>query len=102
MVCPFLSRYTESKDRRKLVTRHVWADDMEQVEEIRHTKGYKEIYNRRKETIERIFGTAKEFHGMRFTNQIGHEKMHVKVGLTLTCLNIKKLTKMMKNVSKIV
>uniref|UniRef100_UPI0035C6998B hypothetical protein n=1 Tax=Enterococcus mundtii TaxID=53346 RepID=UPI0035C6998B len=31
-------------------------------------------YTERKETIERIFGTAKEFHGLRYTDQIGIEK----------------------------
>ena len=51
----------------------------------------KELYNKRKETIERIFGTAKEHHGMRYTNQIGKEKMAMKVGMTFTCINIKKL-----------
>ena len=28
----------------------------------------KAVYEKRKETIERIFGTAKEFHQMRYTN----------------------------------
>ena len=33
----------------------------------------KELYGKRKETIERDFGTAKEHHGMRYTQQIGKE-----------------------------
>ncbi|MFW7951191.1 transposase, partial [Vagococcus fluvialis] len=53
-------------------------------------------YNNRKQTIERLFGTAKEFHGLRYTNLIGKEKMHMKIGLTFACLNIKKLAKMLK------
>ena len=38
---------------------------MEKAEDIRHTIGNKEIYQQRKETIERLFGTAKEQHGFR-------------------------------------
>ena len=69
---------------------------MERCEDIRHSLGMKVKYNNRKHTIERLFGTAKEFHGLRYTNLIGKEKMHMKIGLTFACLNIKKLTKMLK------
>ena len=48
-----------------------------------------------KETIERLFGTAKEYHNLRYTREKGKSKMEDKVGLTLACLNIKKLVKMM-------
>ncbi|EKS4342699.1 hypothetical protein AB2T19_000432 [Clostridium botulinum] len=41
---------------------------MEQVEDIRHTKGNKEIYSKRSQTIERVFADAKEFHGMIYTH----------------------------------
>ena len=39
---------------------------MEKTEDIRHTEGMKERYQKRKETIERIFADAKEKHGMRY------------------------------------
>jgi len=48
------------------------------------------------QTIKRLFGTTKEVRGLRYTNLIGKEKMHMKIGLTFACLNIKKLTKMLK------
>ena len=64
---------------------------MEIVEEIRHTPEGKDLYGKRKETIERLFGTAKEHHAMRYTQQVGKEKMAMKVGLTFTCMNMKKL-----------
>ncbi|MGT2657295.1 transposase, partial [Streptococcus varani] len=64
-------------------------------EDIRHQKGMKELYQKRKETIERLFGTAKEYHNLRYTRERGKSKMEDKVGLTLACLNIKKLVKMM-------
>ena len=55
----------------------------------------KERYQHRKETIERLFGTAKEYHNLRYSREKGKSKMEDKVGLTLACLNIKKLVKMM-------
>ena len=43
--------------------------------------------------IERLFGTAKEHHGFRYTQMVGKAKMEMKVGLTYACLNLKKLAK---------
>ena len=45
--------------------------------------------------MERLFGTAKEYHNLRYTREVGKSKMKAKVGLTLACLNIKKLVKVM-------
>ncbi len=92
--CPYLEKCTMSKDHVKVVTRHVWEEYMEQCEDIRHTVGNKEIYEQRKETIERLFGTAKENHGLRYTQYLGKARMEMKIGLTFTCLNLKKLAKM--------
>ena len=66
---------------------------MEMCEEIRHTLGMKDLYSLRKETIERIFGTAKENHGFRYTQMFGKARMEMKVGLTFACMNMKKLAK---------
>ena len=71
------------------------ASYLEICEDIRHQSGMKEQYQHRKETIERLFGTAKEYHNLRYTREKGKSKMEDKVGLTLACLNIKKLVKMM-------
>ncbi|MDQ9826991.1 transposase, partial [Acinetobacter sp. 163] len=57
--CPYLSQCTQSKNHQKLVTRHIWQDYMDRCEDIRHTTGMKDVYDKRKETIERIFGVAK-------------------------------------------
>lgn len=67
---------------------------MEQCEDIRHTLGMSDLYKLRKETIERIFGTAKENHGLRYTQMFGKARMEMKVGLTFACMNLKKLAKM--------
>ncbi|MDR2976643.1 MAG: IS1182 family transposase [Streptococcaceae bacterium] len=94
--CPLLERCTQSSQHVKVMTRHIWAKDLEAAEHLRQLGFTKEIYAQRKETIERLFGTAKEFHGLRYTNQIGKGKLHTKLALTFSCLNIKKLAKMMK------
>lgn len=93
--CPYLSKCTASKNHVKTVTQHVWNEYMEICEDIRYRIGMKKLYGKRKETIERIFGTAKEHHGMRYTQMVGKKKMSMKIGLTFACLNMKKLATMM-------
>ena len=92
--CPYLSQCTESRDHVKLITRHIWEPYMEICEDIRHSTGMSELYKHRKETIERIFGTAKEAHGFRYTQMYGKSRMEMKVGMTFACINLKKLAKM--------
>ncbi len=89
--CPYLYQCTESANRVKVVTRHVWEKYIEICEDLRHTKGNRELYDKRKETIERLFGTAKEHHGFRYTQLKGKARMAMKAGLTFACLNLKKL-----------
>ena len=89
--CQYLSQCTESKDHVKVITRHIWEEYMETCEDIRHTLGMKELYSQRKQTIERLFGTAKENHGFRYTQMVGKARMEMKVGLTFACMNLKKL-----------
>ena len=93
--CPHLSKCTESKNHQKLVTRHIWQDYLDISDDIRHARGMHEIYALRKETIERNFGTAKEHHGMRYTQLKGKALMAMKVGLTFACMNMKKLANIM-------
>ena len=78
-----------------MITRHIWEPYMEEAEDIRHTLGMKELYDQRKETIEMIFGAAKEYHGFRYTNMIGKARMTMKAALTFTCMNLKKLAKIL-------
>ena len=94
--CQYFSKCTESKDHVKLITRHVWEEYMEVAEDIRHTIGNRQIYQLRKETIERIFGTAKEQHGFRYTQYVGKARMEMKAGLTFACMNLKKLAKILE------
>ncbi len=98
--CLSLGSCTHSKNHVKTVTRYVWEEYMEMVEDIRHTRGNREIYARRKETIERIFGTVKEQHGFRYTQYIGRVRMEMKAGLTFACMNLKKLTRILAGKGK--
>lgn len=95
--CPYLSQCTKSSQHQKIVTRHIWQEYLDTCEDIRLSNGMNELYRLRKETIERCFGTAKEHHAMRYTQQRGKEKMAMKVGLTFACMNMKKLAKILWN-----
>lgn len=95
-VCPDFNRCTGSRNHQKVLTRHLWEPYLEICEDICHTVGMKEWYGKRKETIERVFGTAKEFHGMRYTRYTGKALMEMKIGLTFACMNLKKLANMKK------
>jgi hypothetical protein len=51
--CPYREQCTHSISMQKVICRHVWEDYMEQCEEIRCTRGIKEIYRMRKENRNR-------------------------------------------------
>jgi len=91
--CPMIDKCTRSKNHVKVVTRHVWEEYMEQAEDIRHTIGTKEIYSKRKETIERVFADAKELHGMRYARHRGLGRVKMELNLLFACMNLKKLAK---------
>jgi len=91
--CPHLGKCTHSKNHVKVVIRHIWEEYMEQVEDIRHTIGTKEIYNERKETIERVFADAKELHGMRYAKHRGYGRVKMELNLLFVSMNLKKLGK---------
>ncbi|MGL4284134.1 MAG: transposase, partial [Eubacterium aggregans] len=86
---------TQSKNHTKVITRHVWADYLDFCETVRHSRDFKTIYGKRKETIERNFETAKEHHGMRYTQLIGKAQVHMEVGLIFAFMNMKKLAKLL-------
>ena len=70
--------------------KHIWSDYMEQTEDIRHTTGMRELYDQRKETIERCFADAKEKHGMRYTLVRDLSEVSKWVRLKFAAMNIKK------------
>ena len=74
-----------------MVTRHVWADYIEQAEDIRHSAEGKRSYKLRSQTIERVFADAKEKYGMRYTPYRGLKRVSMWVRLKFAAMNLKKL-----------
>jgi transposase len=91
--CPSRERCTANKDCTKTVLRHIWYDYIELAEDARHTSEYKDLYELRKETIERCFADAKEKHAMRYTTYRGLTQVANWVKLKYAFMNLKKLAK---------
>lgn len=91
--CPFLSKCTNSKNHTKVITEHVWNNYLLQAEETRYTLGSKDIYSKRKETIERCFGDGKENFGLRFTRYKGLKRVTQGLLLLFACMNFKKMAR---------
>ena len=85
--CPSIATCTKSKTHQKTVTKHIWNDYLEISEDIRHTPKYRELYEKRKETIERVFADAKEKHAMRFTLHRGLAQVTKWVRLKFAAMN---------------
>lgn len=88
--CPKKKQCTENKKSEKTVTKHIWDSYLDKAEDIRHTPEYKALYEKRKETIERVFADAKEKHGMRFTLFRGLAQVTNWVRLKFAAMNLKK------------
>ena len=88
--CPSLGICTESRNHVKIVTKHIWSEYLEKAEDIRHTPKYKKLYEKRKETIERVFADAKEKHSMRYTLFRGLAQVTNWVRLKFAAMNLKK------------
>ena len=82
-----------SKDCVKPVQRHVWKSYAELADDARYTPEYRALYERRKETIERVFADAKEKHAMRYTQYRGLTQVRNWVRLKFTSMNLKKLAR---------
>src|SRR5690606_8135708 len=71
--------------------RHIWQDYLDEVEHLRHTSINKQIYEKRKETIERVFADMKEKHGMRWTTLRTKRRVQMQAMLVFAAMNLKKL-----------
>ncbi len=94
-LCDHIDTCTNSKNKQKLVTRHIWQSYLEEADHLRHKSFVKRVYKKRKETIERVFADAKEKHGMRYTKLRGLSKINIEVSLIFSCMNLKKLANWM-------
>jgi len=89
--CPRRNECISEKAKRRLVTRHVWQDALDDVTWFTKTPNGQRIYSWRKETIERSFAEAKENHGLRFARMLGIQNMREQCFLTAAAQNIKRL-----------
>lgn len=89
--CPFLDQCTRSRNRIKVITRHVWQDSVERTDARRLTAKGKRIYQRRKETVERSFADAKQLHGHRYARYRGLRRVSGQCLLAAACQNMKKI-----------
>lgn len=89
--CPFLSSCTRSANTRKVVTRHIWEASKERMRENRLSRSGKQLYRKRKETIERSFADAKELHGFRYFRLRGLANVTEQALLTAAVQNMKKI-----------
>ena len=92
-LCPTRHLCTRSKSCVKTVLRHIWKDYEELADDARYTPEYKELYAKRKETIERVFADAKEKHAMRYTFYRGLAQVSNWVRLKFAAMNLKKLAR---------
>ena len=90
--CPCKALCGANEKGQKLLTKHIWQEYLDLVEQIRRTDLGKEIYSKRKETIERVFADAKEKHAMRYTHHRGLARVTNWVRLKYAAMNLKKLS----------
>jgi transposase len=93
--CPVRHKCTQSSNRIKVVTRHVWEASRERMDQHRLSRVGKRIYKRRKETVERSFADAKQLHGHRYARMRGLARVQQQCLLAATAQNIKKIALMM-------
>ncbi len=91
MHCPYKAKCGANEKGQKIFTAHIWQEYMDLVEQIRKTERGKDIYAKRKETIERVFADAKEKHAMRYTHHRGLAAVTRWVKLKFATMNLKKL-----------
>ncbi len=89
--CPLLMQCTRSANHTKVLTRHVWQDSKERIDQHRLTDVGKKLYARRKETVERSFADAKQLHGHRYARLRGLDKVKEQCLLSAACQNMKKI-----------
>ena len=80
-----------NEDQTRIIRRHVKEHYADEVRAFMKTEKGKNLYSRRKETIERIFADMKEICGIRYAHYRGNEGVKAQALLTGAALNIKKM-----------
>ncbi len=93
--CPLLDQCTRSRNHQKVMVRHVWEEDREQINQNRSTDWGRQAYQRRQETVERSFADAKELHGHRYARYRGLSRVRGQCLLAAACQNMKKIARLL-------
>lgn len=89
--CELRGQCTQSRNMVKVITRHLWQDSKETINDNRYESRGKAIYSRRKETVERSFADGKQLHGHRYARFRGLLKVKAQCLLSAACQNMKKI-----------
>lgn len=97
--CPQLMHCTQSRNRQRVITRHVWGDDHDRINSNRYTERGRYIKRRRSETVERSFADAKKLHGYRYARFRGKSKVEEQCLMTALVQNIKKMVTLLEYIN---
>lgn len=95
--CPRQKDCTKSKKGIRKIKRFLYNEERQKLKKKMKTKKAKEIYSRRKETVEPVFGDIKENKGM--VNFLTRGLKKAKIEFNLVCIgsNIRKMQTLMYN-----
>lgn len=69
--CPCKEQCGANAKGQKQPAAHIWQAEQDRAEALRRTESGRKLYEKRKQTIERVFADAKEKHAMRYTHYRG-------------------------------
>lgn len=91
--CSLSEKCLSPKSQIRIIRRHVWEESKDITVEFMRTNQGKQIYKRRKETIERSFADSKNIHGLRYARFRGLRKVLEQCLLTAAVQNMKKIAR---------
>ena len=97
--CPFASECCK-KSKYRTIRRHIDEEINEKARERRLSKEGKELFRKRKTTVERSFGDSKQNHGYRYTLFKGVEKNQAYTHLICAAQNMKNIAIKRSNIDK--
>ncbi|WP_412759174.1 transposase [Neobacillus mesonae] len=99
--CPLLFQCTRSKNKVKVVTRHVWEEYKEKVRLNRLSNRENCFINLERKKLSEALQTREELHRLRYCRLRGLKKASEQALLTATCQNIKKIATHLARLEKV-
>ncbi|MDQ0901075.1 IS1182 family transposase [Paenibacillus sp. V4I7] len=90
--CPLFGQCTASEERREM-GRHVWEVYKEHVTAHTQSEVGRQLYAKRKETIERSFAESKELYGLRRCRFRGRKGVQEQTLMTSVAQNLKRIAR---------